>query len=294
MIKTQEINDLFKEQVAASGLTFDKLAMVNSRYPSSLSFIDDIKYLEQLNANENITGVFTTAEIAPRIVGKNLLTVNDPRYYFFTLFNYVAIKSAINFKSRISDKAVIHPRAYISEHNVIIGDNTIIGPNVNILPDVEIGKDCIVQAGTTIGSIGFEYKRTSKGIVSVVHDGKVIIGDKVEIGANTAIDKGFSFRDTVIGDEVKIDNLVYIAHCVHIGRGSFIVASAALTGSVTIKENVWIGPNANIAPGLLIDDNAFVSLGSVVTKNVDAGIHVTGNFAIPHGIFLKNLKKSLS
>jgi len=294
MVKAQEINDFFKEQLIEDIAGFEKLAMVNSLHPSTLSFIDDAKYLDQLNANTNITGVFATKAIAPQIVGKKVLQVSDPRYYFFTLFNDIAVKTALRFESRISEKAVIHPQASVCGHNVIIGDNTIIGPNASILPDVEIGKDCIIQAGAVIGSVGFEYKRTTKGIVPVVHDGKVIIRDKVEIGANTTIDKGFSFRDTIIDDEVKIDNLVYVAHAVQIGKGTFVIASAVITGSVTIGKAVWIGPNSTIAPGLVIDDNAFVSLGSVVTKNVDAGIHVTGNFAIPHAIFLKNLKKGLS
>jgi UDP-3-O-[3-hydroxymyristoyl] glucosamine N-acyltransferase len=294
MIKAQDINDLFTEDIAEAGSIFEKLGPVNSTHSATLSFIDDSKYLDQLNANHNITGVFAEKALASRIIGKSLLLVSDPRYYFFTLFNDLAVRNAVKFESRISGKALIHPKASVSDHNVIIGDNTVIGPNVSILPDVEIGRDCVIQAGAVIGSVGFEYKRTSRGIVPVVHDGKVIIGDKVEVGANTTIDKGFSFRNTIIGDETKLDNLVYVAHAVHIGRGCFVVASAALMGSVTVGEKVWIGPHVTVVPGLTVNDRAFVSVGSVVTKNVEAGLHVTGNFAIPHKVFLDNLKKSLS
>jgi len=294
MIKASDINTFFNEQLIGDGVSFAKLAMVNSPHAATLSFIDDVKYLEQLNANSNITGVFATEAIAPQIVGKDVLLVSDPRYYFFTFFNEWAARTAARWESRISKTAVIHPRAYIAEYNVIIGDDTVIGPNVSILPDVEIGKGCTVQANAVIGSVGFEYKRTSRGVVPVIHDGKVIIGDKVEVGANTAIDKGFSFRDTIIGDETKIDNLVHIAHAVHIGKAAFVIASAMVAGSVTIGDAVWVGPNANIVPGVTIGNNAFISLGSVVTRSVEPGAHVTGNFAIPHELFLRNLKKSLS
>ena len=95
----------------------------------------------------------------------------------------------------------------------------------------------------------------------------------------------------MLGDHTKVDNLVHIAHGVQTGKNCLIIATSMIAGSVTLKDNVWIGPNANIAPQVVVESYGFVTLGSVVTKNVGAKEWVTGNFAIPHSQFIKNLKK---
>lgn len=271
----------------------DAIALSNSTIQNSLSFLDSIDFLKEINSNANITAVFTTKDLSVHVEGKLLVICDDPRFYFFTLLNEAGRRNYVRRPSKISPKASIHPRAFVSDTNVEIGDNTIIGPNVTILADVTIGSNCIIQPGTVIGSEGYEYKRTSKGILPVFHDGQVIIRNDVEIGANTCVDKGFSFRQTIIDDGVKIDNLVHVAHGVQIGKGSYIIASSMLGGSVTIKEDAWIGPNASIAPGLVVESRGFVSLGSVATRRVLEGEWVTGNFAIPHKRFLANLKNSI-
>lgn len=278
----------------SSDIQCDGLALSNSQVSNSISFIDTNKFVTEINTNPNISCVFVTPELQDKIEGKRIVICDDPRFYFYTLLNEIGKRIYVKRPSVISPKATIHPRAFVSEYNVVIGDHTIIGPNVTILADVTIGHHCVIQPGTVIGSEGYEYKRTSKGVLPVFHDGSVSIGNKVEIGANTCVDKGFSFRQTIIEDEVKIDNLVHVAHGVQIGKRSFIIASCMLAGSVTIKEDVWIGPNANIAPGLVIGNKGFVTLGSVVTRNVDEGEWVTGNFAIPHRKFLRILKTAMS
>jgi UDP-3-O-[3-hydroxymyristoyl] glucosamine N-acyltransferase len=283
--------------VNLQGKEFTTLGLVSSKVEKTLTFLDEVKFLHEVINNENIEGVITTSEISKEFIASGrsieLIISEDPRYDFFTLLNKMGKLSYVEIPSVISKTAQISSEAYISAHNVTIGERTIVGPNVTILPDVSIGDDCVIQPGTVIGSEGFEYKRTSKGVLPVFHDGKVIIGNGVEVGSNTCIDKGFSFRSTVIDDNVKIDNLVHVAHGVHIGRNSFIIASAMLGGSVTIGRDVWVSPNTSIAPGLSIGDNAFISLGAVVTKNVEANQQVTGNFAIPHDTFLKIFKSNL-
>lgn len=271
------------------------LGLSNSQREDTISFCDNLKFLKEIEENKNITAVLVTEDISSLFLRPDLelIKVVDPRYHFFYLLNEIARELYKKFENEIHPSAKIHKRAFVAENNVKIGSNTVIEPNVTILADVEIGNDCIIRSGSVIGSEGFEFKRTSKGILPVFHDGKVIIRDNVEIGACTCIDKGFSFRDTIINDSVKIDNLVHIAHGVHIGENSFIIACAMVAGSVNIGRNVWISPNSNIAPGLKIGDDAFISLGSVVTKDVDDGQQVTGNFAIPHQKFLKNFKNSL-
>jgi UDP-3-O-[3-hydroxymyristoyl] glucosamine N-acyltransferase len=277
-------------------LSFDHLGLVYSEVANTLTFLDDYKYLEKGLENPNITGFFILDSFKDVIKRPDIKVIisKDPRYDFYYLMNKVAELSYQKTPSQIAASARIHSSAHVAECNVVIGENVFIEPNVTILSDVEIGAGTIIRSGAVIGSEGFEHKRTSKGILSVWHDGKVLIGKNVEIGANTCIDKGFASRSTIIGDDTKIDNLVHIAHGVQTGKGCFIIACSMIAGSVTLMDNVWVGPNANIAPQVVIEDRGFVSLGSVVTRNVGVEQHVTGNFALPHSKFLEILKKSLN
>ncbi len=276
-----------------SNLLFSGIGLADTKKENSISFLDDEKYLPQILENQNITAVITTSLFKDRIKenGKAVLLCEDPRYEYYALFNQLAKMNKKNEENLIHTEAKISPRASIAERNVKIGKGTVIEPNVVILEDVEIGENCIIRSGAVLGTEGFEYKRTSKGVIPVYHDGKIIIGNFVEIGANSCVDKGFSFRDTIIKDYVKIDNLVHIAHAVEIGEESFVIACSMVAGSVTIGKKVWLGPNCSIAPGVTLEDEAFITLGSVVTKNVGKNEWVTGNFAIPHSQFIKNLKE---
>jgi UDP-3-O-[3-hydroxymyristoyl] glucosamine N-acyltransferase len=292
-IDSRLIKEVLGKELEAS-LEFSCLGLSNTVHPGSLSFIDDKKYVDQVFGNDHIKGVLITKELASSIkTDKILIESEDPRWDYYTLYNFISHRDYKKQETEIAASAKVHKTASVSDFNVTIGENSVIGPNVTILPDVTIGSNCVVQPGAVIGSEGFEYKRTSKGVLPVFHDGKVIIEDNVEIGANTCVDKGFSFRHTIIQKNVKIDNLVHVAHGVQIGENSFIIACSMLAGSVTIGKNVWVSPNANIAPGLTVEDNAFVSLGAVVTKNVPAGQQVTGNLALPHEKFLKIFKANL-
>lgn len=267
-----------------------------SPVPEMMSFLDDAKYLEGVTSCKDITVLLTTPELGAAISRPDLkiLISEDPRFDFFTLRNGAYRAGYQKVPSRIASTAQIHPRASVSDFNVTIGENSFIGPNASILPDVSIGSNCIIQANAVLGSDGFEYKRTKQGLLAVFHDGRVVLDDEVEIGANSCLDKGIWGVDTRIGFQTKIDNLVHVAHSVQVGARCLIIASAMLGGSVILGDDVWVGPHANIAPQLKIGDKAFITLGSVVTKDVGAGEWVTGNFAVPHSKFLRNLKRSLT
>jgi len=228
--------------------SFNNLELINTETENTLSFLDNEKYINQMVNNKYITGCFIIKEFLKKISvrDKVFIVCDDPRYCFFSLYNYLA---QINYRKKdtIIDKtARIHPKASISDYNVKIGKNVRIDANAVIYPDVYIGDECVLCAGCVLGCEGFELKKTKKGILSVMHDGKLIINNNVFIGANTTIYKGFSFRDTVINENTKIDNLVYIAHAVHIGADCLIVGSAMISGSTTIGKNVWVGPGATI------------------------------------------------
>jgi len=287
-ILKDSLNLSFKESIK-----FDALDYVNSGKVNTLTFMDDEYYIPELLANPNIGGLFVTEEIMKKLDSKDFFKIicDDPRYYFYKLFNYCAELKYKKVPTEISKSAIIHKDAKISEYNVIIGDNVIVEENAVVHPDVYIGKNSRLCAGSICGAEGFELKRTKKEILSVIHDGKLVIGEDVFVGFNTVINKGFSFRDTIIGNSTKIDSLVYIAHSVHLGSGCFIVGKAMICGSSTLGDNIWIGPGAMISNQITIGDNADISLGAVVTQNVASNEKVSGNFAIDHKKFIEFIKK---
>lgn len=292
MITELFINELLHSNYIITK-TYNQLGLSNVTTVNSLTFLDDEKFLNDINANINITGCIVTKDLSEKIKDKEIIISEDPRYDYFSIANKIAKDCYVKIPTKIDSSSSIHPNAYVAENNVIIGKNCIIGPNVTILPDVEIGDNCVIQSGTVIGSEGFEYKRTKKGVLPVFHDGKVIIKNNVHIGSNTCIDKGFLFRMTQIEDDVKIDNLIHIAHGVFIGKGSFIIAGTTLGGSTTIEDEVWVGINASTAPGITLKSKSFISMGAVVTRSVEPHQQVTGYFAIDHKKFLENFKKQV-
>lgn len=294
-LSSTKINQLLGRDVALPGTKY-YLGLSNSQQPDTLSFCDTEKFIREIEKNENVTALFVTEAIAQKVTvtAIKLIETEDPRYDFYYLINDAGKENYKEFKSEIHPSAKIHDRAYVADNNVKIGANTIVEPNVTILPDVEIGKNCIIRAGSVIGSEGFEQKRTQKGILAVLHFGKVIIHDNVHLGALNSVAKGMSFRDTIVGESTRTDNLVHIAHGVQIGKRCFLPASCMIAGSVTVEDDVWIGPNCSISSGITIKKNAFITIGAVVTRTVEEGQTVSGNFAIPHQKFLRNLKNSLN
>ena len=288
-------NQLLESTVGLSApraFSCERLGLVNSAHPDTLAFLDDAKFLEALRANPNVTAAMVTEPLDRALADAAVVRVvcDDPRYYYYALHNHLAAATYKRTPSRIHETAVVHPRAFVSEHNVEIGAHTVVEPNATILPDVVVGEHCVIRAGAVLGTEGFEHKRTSRGILSVRHTGRVVLGDHVEIGANACLDKGLNERDTLVGDHTKVDNLVHIAHGAHVGRGCFIIACAMVAGTVTVEDDAWIGPNASVAPQITIGRAGFVSLGAVVTRPVSAEQHVSGNFAIDHRRFLDFIK----
>lgn len=291
MINSDLINYLF--EIDVPDFTVEGLGTTSADHVVSiLTFLSDKKYISELNENDNIRAVFITCELSSLVRSDiNKIIVDEPKWYFFKLLDYVS-KNKYKEDTYISKTASIHPSSVVSDKGVVIGENVKIEPNVTIYSDVVIEDGVIIRAGAVIGVDGYEHKRTSKGIVSVAHDGKVIIKRNAEIGVNSNIVKGFSYRDTVVGEETKIDALVHYAHGVQCGARCMIVASAMIAGHVTIGNDVWIGPNASISNRIFIADNAFITLGSVVVRDVSEGDKVTGNFAISHTKFIRNLRAS--
>ncbi len=261
-----------------------------------LGFLDDEKFIPQLKTHPTLEALFATKDLAGKLAGLRVKKIicDDPRYCFAILYNHCAQQRYQKRPSIIDSSARVHPRAYVADCNVAISAGVVVEPNATILPDVDIGENCYIHAGAVLGADGYESKRTGRGLISVFHDGKLILEPNVRIGANASLDKGIFGRHTIIGRNTTIGPLTYIAHSTQIGEDCTITGTAVICGSCTVGDSTTIGPNATISHILMIGNSAFVHLGSVVTRHVGANESVSGNFAIPHQKFMTNLKKSLA
>ena len=200
-------------------------------------------------------------------------------------------------------KTDIHPTATIDEtaqigNGVKIGAHCYVGPNVTILDESTIGKnttiwpgavvrerchignDCIIHPNATIGADGFGFRPDpEKGLVKIPQIGNVIIGNNVEIGANSSVDRG-KFSSTILGDGCKIDNLVQIGHNSKLGMFCIMAGNSGLAGSVTLGNGVIIGGSASIKDHTTIGDGAIIGAGSGVAADVEAGKTMLGYPAI--------------
>lgn len=144
-------------------------------------------------------------------------------------------------------------------------------------PEITIGENCIICKNAVIGNDGFGFEPDENGdLIFFPHFGNVIIGDNVRVGSGSCIDRG-NMYDTIIGDNVKIDNLVHIAHNVQIDKNTMVVAGVVVCGSVKIGKNCFIGANSTIKQHLTIGDNVLIGMGSVVTKDIPDGEVWAGN-----------------
>ncbi len=273
---------------------FSSLGFVSHRNKAMLVFLESERFLDGLLANHGVAAVITTPSLAGRIPsGLGLALSEAPRRDFYQLHNYLAEHTEFywrDFPTEIAGDAVISPQAYIAPRNVRIGRRVLIEPYVTVLPHTIIDDDVVLRAGTVVAAQGFQFVRLGEAIMTVAHAGGVWLHDRVEVQANCTIARALFGGFTEVGEDTKLDSLVYVAHQVAIGRRCLIGASAALTGSVTVGDDVWIGPHATIASEVAVGDGACVTLGSVVTRDVAPGQRVTGNFAIDHDKFIAFLR----
>lgn len=181
---------------------------------------------------------------------------------------------------QIGNNVHLMPGVFIGD-DVVIGDNTTIKPNVTIMEKTRIGKNVIIHSGTVIGSDGFGFTQNSDQHEKLIHTGYVSIGNDAEIGACNTIDRG-TLGMTVIGNGVKTDNLVHIAHNVNIGDNTLIVAQAGIAGSATIGKNVIIAGKAGISGHINIGDSSIVGPYSGVHSDVPENEIVSGIPQMPH------------
>ncbi|WP_278035955.1 UDP-3-O-(3-hydroxymyristoyl)glucosamine N-acyltransferase [Flavobacterium nitratireducens] len=182
-------------------------------------------------------------------------------------------------KVTIGENSIIYPNTTILDE-CTIGKNTIIWSGTVVRERCHIGNHCIIHPNATIGADGFGFRPCpERGLVKIPQIGNVIIGNHVEIGANSCIDRG-KFSSTIVGDGCKIDNLVQIGHNSKLGKFCIMAGNSGLAGSVTLGNGVIIGGSASIKDHTTIGDRAVIGAGSGVTCDIPAGKTMLGYPAV--------------
>lgn len=180
---------------------------------------------------------------------------------------------------KIAENVIIYPNVTVLDH-CTIGKNTILWSGAVIRERCHIGAYCIIHPNATIGADGFGFTPCpQRGLVKIPQIGNVVIGNGVEIGANSCVDRG-KFSSTILGDGCKIDNLVQIGHNSVLGKFCIMAGNSGLAGSVTLGNGVIIGGSASIKDHTTIGDGATIGAGSGVTGNVEAGKTMLGYPAV--------------
>lgn len=262
----------------------DNLAEVERVIETTLDWINPSKQNKQSMAEGSKARVLLVDETIIPIVGKVLIRVNNPKVALAEVGNHFFVeqpKPGIHPTAIIDTEAKIGKNVSIGAYCVIgkavIGDGCVLDSNVRVYDDTVMGKGCVVKAGAVLGGAGFGYERDADGNkFRFPQIGQLIMGDYVEVGANTCIDRG-ALADTIIGDYTKINNLCHIAHNNKIGRNATITGCVNISGSNVIDDDVWIAPNSSIRGWVHIGEGAIVGMGAVVVKNIPAKETWVGN-----------------
>ena len=219
-----------------------------------------------MNTNQKAAGIDELTKI-----GKN--TTYGDNFYLGS-FSYVGEKV------KIGKNVKIYPNCYIGD-NAEIGDDTVIYANVSIYNECKVGSNCIIHSGAVVGADGFGFAPQPDGTYKKIpQTGNVVIGNYVEVGANTCIDRAV-MGSTIIRDGVKLDNLVQIAHNVELGENTGIAAQAGISGSTKTGKNVMIGGQAGLTGHITIADGTKIQAQAAVIKDVkEKGKGISGTPAI--------------
>ncbi len=279
----------------------DGVATLSGASSGKISFLTNSAYRKQLKDTKASAVIIRNNDLEQCTVNAIVVENPHPAYAKIATLLHKTIKNTpgVESSAQIANSATIHESAWIG-HNVVIGENVFIGENVQISPgcvaesnayigkkstllpnvtichDCEIGEEVLIHPGVVIGSDGFGQADDNGYWVKVPQLGRVIIGKDVEIGANTTIDRG-AIEDTVIGDNVKLDNLIQIAHNVQIGAHTVISACVAIAGSTHIGKHCMIGGAVGIVGHITITDHVFITGMTMVSKSIRSpGVYSSG------------------
>jgi len=265
-----------------------RIAPLESAGSSDLAFLSNPRYQPQLAASRAACVVVGAAMRAAALARGGCIVADDPYAYFARLTQLwvraqgLGAPAGIHASAIVDAQAQVHPTASIGplcvvERGAVIGAHTVLKSRVTVGERCSVGARCILHPGVVIGADGFGFAQERGEWIKIEQLGSVRIGDDVEIGANTCIDRG-ALEDTVIEDGVKLDNLIQIAHNVHIGRHTAMAGCAAVAGSTRIGAHCTIAGAARIVGHLQLADNVHISTSTVVTHSITRPGQYTGVF----------------
>lgn len=286
------------------------ICKIEEGVPGGLTFLSNPKYTRHLY-DTKATAAIVNADFTPeKEVHCTLIKVENSYVAFAKLLNFYQESQMRNARTGVSDKACVAASAKIGENvyvgefasigenavigngaricpqvwigdNVKVGDRTTLNAGVKVYADCVIGDDCILHAGAVIGADGFGFAAQDGQYLKIPQVGNVVIGDNVEIGANTCIDRA-TMGSTKIEDNVKIDNLVQIAHNVTVGEGTGMAAQVGVAGSAKVGRRCILAGQAGVAGHITLDDDTVVGAQAGVSHSLKRGMYL-GNPAIPLG-----------
>jgi UDP-3-O-[3-hydroxymyristoyl] glucosamine N-acyltransferase len=271
-------------------LSIERLAPLATAQADALSFLSHSKYQKQLAASKAGCVIVSPAMRAAAAQRGAFIVTPDPYLYFARLTQLWKRSHAKPERARIHPSAVIDPDAQIDptahigalcvvERGARIGAQTVLKSRVTVSEDCIVGVRCLLHPGVVIGADGFGLAPHQGTWIKIEQLGAVRIGDDVEIGANTCIDRG-ALEDTVIEDGVKLDNLIQIGHNVRVGKNTAMAGCVGVAGSADIGANCTIGGGAIVLGHLKMADGVHISAATVVTRSILKPGQYTGMFPI--------------
>jgi UDP-3-O-[3-hydroxymyristoyl] glucosamine N-acyltransferase len=271
-------------------LLIQRLSPLDTAQPDALSFLSNPKYQSQLANTQAGCVIVSEAMLASASGLKACIVADNPYHYFARLTQLWRQHTRSTNEPLVHSSAVIHPDAQVDptakigplcvvERGARIGAHTWLKAQVTVGEDCVLGDRCIVHAGAVIGADGFGFALFEGRWEKIEQLGAVRIGNDVEIGANTCIDRG-ALDDTVIEDGVKLDNLVQIGHNVHVGANTAMAGCAGVAGSARIGANCTVGGGAVVLGHLQLADGVHISAASVVMRSIRQPGQYSGVFPI--------------
>lgn len=302
------------QDAAAASESIKNIATMQSAGGDDICFFYDKKNKEKASLIKAKACV-TTEELKQFVPnGVKVLIAENPKVAFIKLNEYMYAEKkhnpAIDATAKIAKSAQIGKNCVIGAY-VVIGENVVIGDNCNIEPHVVIdtgcqignnchigsgakisysyiGNDCYIYSGARLGQDGFGFELMNGQHHRIPQLGRLIVGNDVEIGANSCIDRG-ALDDTIIGDGSRIDNLVQIAHNDTLGRGCVVVAQVGIAGSCHLGDYVVLGGQVGLADHLNIGSGVQIAAQSGVMRDIEAGKVVMGSPCVPFKDFMRQV-----
>jgi len=265
------------------------LAPLEAATSTELSFLSNPRYQQQLR-DSRAACVIVAPAMQEAALARGACIVTDQPYLYFAKVTQLwrrsqpRAASGIHPSAVIDPSATVHPSATIGpmcvvERGAQIGASTVLKSRVTVGEDCRIGERCLIHPGVVIGADGFGFAPNGEAWEKIEQLGAVSIGNDVEIGANTCIDRG-ALQDTVIEDGVKLDNLIQIGHNVRVGKHTAMAGCVGVAGSADIGARCTIGGGAIVLGHLSIVDGVNISAATVVTRSIRKPGTYTGMFPI--------------